>query len=109
MPGWPAAGSQLDNGRTASEQFQNVGELSGAVFLLPGQRSGPGLFLQARQVKRLAVLAAVNLGFRPELAFHFVTGEVPAFQMARAQLSFGIFLVAGAHTRNSPFDLGAIA
>ena len=36
-----------------------------------------------RQVKRLAVLAAVNLSLRPELALHFIAVEIPALEMTR--------------------------
>jgi len=87
-------------------------ELSGAVFLfrtLPGERARSRLLFEARQVERLAVLAAIDLDFRSEFLLYFVAEKKPALQMTGAELTFGILLVAGAHARNSAFDLGAVA
>lgn len=87
-------------------------ELSGAVFLfrpLPGQRSRSRLLFEARQIERLAVLAAIDLDFRSEFLLHFVAEKKPPLQMTGAELTFGILLVAGAHAWNSAFDFGAVA
>src|SRR5450755_1346758 len=55
------------------------------------------------------MLAAIDLNVGAELLFHFVTKEVPTFQMTGAQFALGVFLVAGSHARGATFDLGAIA
>ena len=58
---------------------------------LVAQSAGAGLFFGVWQVQRLAMLAAVDFRFRAELRLHFVAEEIPALQMAGAELAFSSF------------------
>src|SRR6202167_2948551 len=60
-------------------------------------------FRRIRQIERLAMLAAVDLGVRPPRFFHVaaslldhILGIEPALQVSAAELAFFVFLVAGA-------------
>ena len=75
----------------------------------PAQSARTGLLLRIRQVQCLAVLAAVDLGVLPEPLLDLVPEEIPALQVPGAEFALGVFLVAGAHARDAPLDLGPVA
>ena len=61
------------------------------------------------EVEGLAVFAAVDFGVGAVLLADFVAEEVPALQMARAELAFLVFLVACAHARETLFYYRSVA
>ena len=60
------------------------------------------------EIQSAATLAAVDLGRRAEFLADFLSGEKPAFQVARADLSLRISFVAGAHASDPLLYLGSI-
>lgn len=70
----------------------------------------PAWILRIRQVKRLAMFAAIDFGVAPPSLFDITTlplqhiGQVkPPFQMPATRLAFFVFLVAGALPRRFNF------
>src|SRR5579862_4707431 len=68
--------------------------------------------LRIGQVQRLTMLAAINLGIGAPVFFYItarllnnVCGVKPPFEMPAAELSFRVFLVAGALPRLLEFNL----
>src|SRR5262249_37383857 len=76
---------------------------------LPGQSAGARSFVGAGEIECVAVLAAVDLGVLAEFLFHFVAEEVPALEVAGAELTFFVLLIASAHAGKAALDFGSIA
>src|ERR1039457_7174286 len=71
--------------------------------------SGARRFFRIGQVQSLTVLATVNLSVLPVFFFDLVAEEIPAFKMAGAEFSLGVFFAASAHPGRPPLHLGAVA
>src|SRR5256885_16348487 len=76
---------------------------------LPAQGSGARGLFRVGQIQRLAVLAAIDFRILAELALHFVAEEIPALEVAGAELSLLVLFVAGAHSRDPALDLRPVA
>ena len=76
---------------------------------LETQRARARLFFFIGEVERLAMLAAVDLRVGAELLLNFLAEEIPALEMAGAELFFRVLLIACPHPRDTTLYLGAIA
>ena len=56
------------------------------------------------QVKRVAILAAIDLSIGPVLPFEIVSESMPAFQMSGAEFALGVLFIAGTLVWEPRFD-----